>query len=170
MMDFSTRPRVRHSAGDLALVGIGLVVLAAAAWNAVATRAERGRVNAALGEVQADTAAIQSRLRSLGARRVGEGERLATRQELTSDAPPERLLAEVTALLPEGVRLTSASFVYGESVGVELNVEARSAALWDELLDRLAASKVFTAVRPGQEQRDGEIRAAVRMTWSGARS
>lgn len=169
-MDFSTRPTTRQAPGDIVLVGLAGVLLAAAAWNAVESRSERERVHTALAEVQADVLSTQARLRTLGARRLGEGERLASRQELTGEAPPPRLLAEITALLPEGVRLRSATFAYAEAVAVDLDIEARSAASWDDFLERLSRSTAFTEVRPGQEERDGEIRTVVRMTWSGARS
>lgn len=169
-MDFSTRPRARRAPADVALVAVAGLALVAASWDAWAARREREHVRSSLAEVQGEVAAAQGRLRSLGARRGGDGERLVTRQELTTDAPPRRLLADITALLPEGVRLRSASFVYKDVVEVDLDVEARSPAAWDDFLERLSRSSSFTAVRPAQEQRDGEMRSAVRMTWSGGRS
>ncbi len=170
MMDFSSRPRARQAKGDIAVLAIAGLVLAAATWDAVSARREREVVRAALAQVQTEVASAQARLRSLGTRRGGDSERLASRQELTTDAPPPRLLAEITALLPEGVRLRSASFVYGDAVEVALDVEARSPASWDDFLERLSRSRSFTSVRPAQEQRDGAVRSGVRMTWSGTRS
>lgn len=167
MMDFRTRRGSSRTLADGILVGLAGLALAASAWSALRSRGELGSVRAALGEVRAEVASAQARLRSLTAHRSTEGERLASRLELTAQAPPTRLLAEITSLLPEQVRLRSVSFGYGEVVAVDLEVEARSAAAWDEFLDRLSRSRRFSSVRPGEEQRDGEVHASLRMTWIG---
>jgi hypothetical protein len=166
-MDFSTHPRIRHGVADLALLGVAVLLLGVAVWQALASHAELARVNTALAGVEAERGAAQARLRSLAANRSGEQDRLATRQELTADASPPRILAEITALLPAGVRLRSASFAYGDVVAIDLEVEAQAAAAWDELLERLSGSARFEAVRPGQEQRDGEMRSTIHMAWRG---
>jgi len=167
MMDFRTRRDSRLAVADAILLGLAGLALATSVWSALRAHGELGSVRAALSAVQAEVASAQARLRSLAAHRSGEGERLAARQELTVEAPPTRLLAEVTALLPEQVRLRSVNLGYGDVVLVDLEVEARTAAAWDELLERLSRSRHFSSVRPGEEQRDGEVRAAVRMTWNG---
>ena len=167
MMDFRTRRESRRTLAEVILVGLAGLALAAAAWGGLRARGELGSVRAALTEVQGEVASARVRLRSLGVPRVGEGERLASRLELTSEAPPARILAEITALLPEQVRLRAVNFGYGDVVAVDLEVEARTAAAWDEFLDRLSRSPHFASLRPGAEQRDGEIRAGVRMTWRG---
>jgi hypothetical protein len=169
-MDFSTRPRRRTRFADGALVAAAGVLLLSAGWSALASRAERGRVRSALAEVQTELNAAQSRLLALGVRRGGETERLASRIELTATAAPPRLLREITALLPEGVRLRSVSIDYGEVAAVALDVEARSPASWDDFLERLVRSERFEAVRPGQERREGEIRSAIHMNWRGGPS
>lgn len=164
-MDFRTCRDTRRTLADAILLGLAGLALAVSAWSTLRARSELGSVRATLGEVQAEVASGQARLRSLGARRSGESERLASRLELTAEAPPARLLAEITTLLPEQVRLRSVNFGYGDVVMVDLEVEARTAAAWDEFLDRLSRSPNFSSVRPGEEQRDGEVRAGVRMAW-----
>ena len=166
-MDFRTRRNSGRTLAEAILLGFAGLALAVSAVSALRARGELGRVRAGLGEVRAELASAQARLRSLGARRSGESDRLASRLELTAEAPPARLLAEITALLPEQVRLRSVKLGYGDVVAIDLDVEARSAAAWDEFLERLSRSQHFTSVRPGEEQRDGEVRAGVRMTWRG---
>ncbi len=166
-MDFRTRRESRRTLADVILVGLAGATLLASAWGAVRARGELGSVRAALTDMRSDVNSARARLRSRGARRLGDGERLASRLELTAAAPPVLILAEITSLLPDQVRLRSVSLGYGDVVAVDLEVEARTAGAWDEFLDRLSGSPHFTALRPGEEQRDGELRAHVSMTWRG---
>jgi hypothetical protein len=163
-MDFSTRPRPRRGPGDVALLAFAGALFLGAAWNAMSARAERDRVQAAAAEARDALAAAQARLRGLGSR-PAESDRLATRLEMTGEAGPLRILAELTPLLPQGARLRSASFDYGDGVAVGLDVETRSALDWDELLERLSRATRFENVRPGPEKRADGMRTSLRLDW-----
>jgi len=54
---------------------------------------------------------------------------------------------------------------YGEPLGVSMDVVARTASSYDLFLDRLQRSPLFTDVLPGEENRDGELRTSIRMTY-----
>jgi len=90
--------------------------------------------------------------------------------ELNAMAPLPRVLADLTGLMPDDVRLRSLSVAYGDDVTLDASVEARSPEAWDAFLDRLAASRQFRALSPGPERREGEIRATLRMVYTGEAS
>jgi len=163
--DFSTRPRRRapdaFDVGLLAIAGLSLIV--ASYWTGTAwadLRRARQNVEDARREAEAD----QVRVRTLEARRGAEGS-LGTQALLTADAPPQRVLAELVAVMPSDVRLESLTLAYGDGVALEMQVAARAAAAYDAFLQRLEGSPVFTDVTPGDENRGNEVRASVRVTY-----
>jgi Tfp pilus assembly protein PilN len=165
MMDLSTRPRPRVSAADRVFFGLALAVTAWAAWGAVEARAELRHAREAVADAERDTDAAATRQRALDSKRTGEAERLVSRMEWTAAAPPPRVLADLTALLPPDVRLASLGLAYGEGVAVEAQIVARNAQAYDAFLDRLTSSPRFSNVEPGDEARDGEVLARVQMAW-----
>jgi hypothetical protein len=46
-----------------------------------------------------------------------------------------------------------------------VDVIARSAPAYDQFLDRLQRSPLFADVLPGDENRDGELRTSIQMTY-----
>jgi len=163
--DFSTRPRRRAARPfDLALLAAGAAALllsahaTANAWNA------RQRARARLEETRRETLAAQSRVRELEARR-DPAQAIAYQALLTTEAPPPRVLANLVALMPGDVRLDSVSLSYGEPLGLRVDVVARNASSYDLFLDRLQRSPLFADVLPGEENRDGELRTSIQMTY-----
>ena len=166
MRDFSTQPRRRGPAPlEVGLLALGGAALLFSAWSAVSAWREGGRVRAGLDQARAEAQALQARAQG----RVQQGlPVLAAQALLTNDAPPSRIVSELAALMPGDVRLLSLRLVYGGRVELEMRVAAREAASYDLFLDRLARSPSFAEVLPGDENREGEVRAVVRAVWRGA--
>jgi hypothetical protein len=164
-MDLSTRPRPRTGRGDLLLAVVGALAFAWASVGAIRAREEAARARSALAAVESETSRGEARLRAIGARGGGEAERLALRVALNAEAPVPQVLADLTRLMPEEVRLRALQVSYGDEVSVEAQVEARSVAAWDAFLDRLATSKRFRGVASGPEAREGELRVTIRMLY-----
>jgi hypothetical protein len=159
--DFSTRPRRRGlTRGESAWLLAGLAACAVAGWSTADAWAEHRDAVARLGQASAEADGLRDRLQGL--RRAGGGDALAAQAALSAEAPPERVIGAVAALLPEDVRLESASLAYRQDLQVELQVAARRPAAFDELLERLQRAPSFADVLPGDEDRTGEMRAVIR--------
>jgi hypothetical protein len=166
--DFSSRPRRRAaSLGDVALFIASLAALAvsaSAAWSALRA-AGAARIEA-----------VQARREAQRAHETGQGLRrgdasiqgLAGRALLTAEAPPPRVLAALEPLLPMDVRLARVSMKYGARIDVEIQVTARSGGAYDEFMKRLGTSPSFGGVVPETEARDGDVRATISATFTGA--
>jgi Tfp pilus assembly protein PilN len=76
-------------------------------------------------------------------------------------------VAALASVLPRDARLEGLSIDYQHGGLLELAVEAREAAAWDRLLDRLSRDPRFDDVRPGPESRDAEVKSTVRARWAG---
>jgi Tfp pilus assembly protein PilN len=162
-VDFSTRPAPSSHLGWLA-TGVLSIAVALALWvgfDAWAALGERQDARAAVDALRSDLAASERRITHLEARRRGEGERLAARARLTIEAPPHRVLSDLSVLLPPDVRLSDLVLVYDSALRVEARLVSRRAAAYDAFLDRLVASPLFSEVTPGPEAREGELRATV---------
>lgn len=163
--DFSTRPRPpARSALDVALVAAGVLALA---WSAACAhgswrdaREKRARVEAARREL----AAVRERA-SPASPSGTEG--FARQALLSLEAAPPVVLGTLGALMPADVRLDALAFEYREQLALRLDVVARDAAAYDLFLSRLESSPSFGSVTPGEENRDGEVRATVRATYGG---
>ena len=161
--DFSTLPRERRPPGwerlALALAVLALAASVVAAWRA---RAEADEARSRLAGVrrQLDQQSARSRVLATAADAGASGAAAA-------DAPPVRILAGIEAVLPGTARLRALSIEYGRGVSIEMQVEARSAASWDRLLEGLERSPDFKDVEPGPENREAEVRAMVRARWAG---
>jgi hypothetical protein len=145
--------------------GAGLVLLASAAYAFGAwrdARAVRARLQQARGEAQATLARAQA-----FESRHDPGQLLAAQALLTADAPPSRVVAELSRLMPGDVRLEDLRLVYGSRLQLEMRVSARVVGSYDTFLERLERSPSFTDVLPGDENREGELRAVVRAVWRG---
>ena len=162
--DFSAVPRHRPSARDLVLAGVALGLALLSARAAMVAHAERERARLRVAEVQADIEVAKDRLRALGSRGGGNDGPL-DQAVLTTEAPFPRLVAEIAETLPSDVRLERIALQYGRDLRVEMNVVARDPRAFDRLLERLDSFPRLSDVRPGPENRAGEVRTTVRAVW-----
>ena len=161
--DFSTRPRARRPpALELALVTGGLLAAALGARVVVGTRAEGSAARARLAEVRGEIEGARRRVSDLE-RRSGDG--VTGQVWLTAEAPPPRVVAQVSDLLPPDVRLDALSLTYGRSLEVEMRVVARTPGAYDRLLQRLEASPRLKDLVLGAESREGRVETTVRATF-----
>jgi hypothetical protein len=165
--DFSTRPR---RAGllplDVAIVAVAALALAWSAYTAHSARQDAARRRANVEQARRELESSRARLAALES---SSSDLAVARQTLlTLDAPPPRVLATLAELMPADVRLASVSLRYGEQLELEMRVIARSATAYDTFLERLQSSPAFERVLPGDENRDGEVRAAVRAGYRGS--
>lgn len=164
--DFSTHPRrSRLTRVQQAALGGGVVALVLSthtAWEAWGDyREARGSLEQARGQAEAGRARAQALEGSRGTDEV------AQQALLTAEAPPPRILTELGLLLPGDVRLEALSLTYGRRLHVEMRVAARRAVSYDLFLDRLEQSPLFSEVVPGDEGREGEVRATIRARFRG---
>ena len=157
--DFSSTPaRVPPlPRGGAALVAIALALAAAAGSAAYRARVEAGDAKARVAEARRQLEAQQARLRAT-----------APAAAPAADAPPRRVVSALAGLLPADARLGRLTIDYERGMAsTEMLVEARRAASWDRLLDRIEASPDFAEVESGPERRDAEVKTTLRARWAG---
>ncbi|HUG54024.1 MAG TPA: PilN domain-containing protein [Vicinamibacteria bacterium] len=165
--DFSSRRRRRPPAPvDVGLFAVGVLTVVLAGYLTGTAWADFKRARQQVDEVRRDTQAAQARLRSLEARSAPTAA-LANQALLSTDAAPPRLLAELAALMPPDVRFESIGMRYGDSVALEVQVAARTGGAYEAFLHRLEDSPLFADVLPGDETRDGGVRASVHVRYRG---
>jgi Tfp pilus assembly protein PilN len=163
--DFSSRPRRRAARPvDLAVLAAGTAAFVLSGYATTNAWNGRQRARARVEETRRESEAVQARVRELDARRE-PAQGIAYQALLTAEAPPPRVLADLVALMPGDVRLDAVSMTYGEPLGLRVDVVARTASSYDLFLDRLQRSPLFTDVLPGVENRDGELRTSIQMTY-----
>ena len=162
--DFSTAPRRRPPVRDLALVAAALVLGLLSARAALSAHAEREMARSRVAEVKKEIDAVRARLRVLEAR-GGAGAGPLVQALLTTEAPAARVLAELAEALPPDVRLEGINLAYGRELAVEMSIVARDPRAFDRLLERLDSFPHLRDVRPGPENREGEVRTTVRGIW-----
>jgi Tfp pilus assembly protein PilN len=160
--DFSTRAQRRRLPPlDAALLGVAIL---AGAWSLVtawrAWDAER-RAEARLAETRLATQDDQRRLQELTGRRKSGYEALSERAALTFAAPPARVLADLEQAIPAGARLDGVTLHYGQTLDVEVTVVARAPASYDRFLERFEATRRFSDLTFGTEDRSGEMKVTV---------
>ena len=167
--DFSTRPQ-RSGPGplDLAMVALAALAFLWASYAALRSHRDARERRASVDEARRELESSRARLGALESR-PGDVS-LARQTLLTLDAPPPRVLAALAALMPDDVRLDGVSLHYGDRLELELRVIARSSTAYDVFLERLQSSPAFEGVLPGEENRDGEVRASVRAGYRGSAS
>ena len=74
-------------------------------------------------------------------------------------------MADLESVLPGDVRLVTLTLDYGERLNLVMQLSARHAASYDQFLQQLQQSPLFADVRPGEEVRDGGVRAQVQATY-----
>jgi hypothetical protein len=167
MTDFSTRPRRQLWTTDSALMsaaGVALVVAGLMSWQASADL-DRRRVEVARATREADE--IVERARVAESRRTPGDAVLAAQARETAEAPPPKVVQELSALLPPDVRFQSLDLDYRDHLVIDLRVVARRAEAYDLFLARLGESKAFGDVVPGPETRQGDLTASVRLSYRG---
>ncbi len=166
--DFSTRPRRRPpGALDLVLLAAGAAALVLAVYASSAAWTSAGQARRQVEEARRDARADQDRLRDL--ERAG-GAALGEQARLSADAPPPRVVGELSALMPADVRLDGLTLSYGTELGVEMQVSARAAGAYDAFLQRLERSGTFRDVMPGDETREAGVHASIHATYQPAPS
>jgi len=167
--DFSTRarrPDIRS--GDLVFLGVAGLALSLSIASAAGAWGDLRRAGADLDQARSETQVAARGARALESRK-GPDAVLSARAFLTAEAPPPRVLADLESLLPADVRLIALTLDYGERLDLDLQLAARHAASYDRFLQRLQESPLFADVRPGEEARDGGVRAQVQATYRGGR-
>jgi Tfp pilus assembly protein PilN len=164
--DFSTRRLARRPDRDLSprlslLAAGGLLLLTLVA----AFNARRDLTLASSAEAEARQAARDARehLRAARASADPAGEALTVRADLARRSPPPHVLGALAELMPARVRLEQANLAYAGAVELELRVVARGARDYDAFLERLAEARAFQVVSTGAENREGEVRALIRL-------
>jgi hypothetical protein len=166
--DFSSQPRHRRATtGEKVIVGLAAAVLAGSAVMAAGARQDAAQVRARLEQARGESQAALARAKEFEARQ-DPSRLLASQALLTAEAPPSRIVSELSRVMPGDVRLEGLQLAYGSKLQLEMRVSARNAASYDMFLDRLERSPSFTEVLPGDENRQGELRAVVRAVWRGA--
>jgi hypothetical protein len=163
--DFSTRgkrPEVRTA--DLILLAVAALALALAVTSAAGAWGDVRRATANLEQARRETLDVVGRTRALEGRK-GPDAVLSSRAFLTAEAPPPRVLADLESILPGDVRLTALTLDYGERLTLGMQLAARQASSYDQFLQRLQQSASFAEVRPGDEIRDGGVRAQVQAEY-----
>lgn len=167
--DFSTRRRAQAPAGSTLLLVLGALALVASLGDAWLRNAEAARARASLESLRSELGAARRRADTLAARERRSDDRLPGQVTWTALAPPALVVARLTDLLPDDVRLDALQLEYGPRLELEAQVSARRPEAYDELLARLASASAFEDVRPGSEQRQDEMKATLRFSWAGER-
>jgi hypothetical protein len=163
--DFSTRGRRPETqTGDLAFLGVSGLAFVLALASAAGAWSDLRRADADLKKARNEAEAVALQVRTHEASK-GPNAVLSARALLTAEVPPPRVLADLEALLPPDVRLLALTLDYGERLALSLQVSARRAASYDLFVQRLQESPLFTDVRPGEEVRDGGVRAQVQAAY-----
>ncbi len=163
--DFSTVPRRRRPAVDFALVAASLALALLSARAALSAYAQREAARARVAEVKREIDAVHTRLKTLEAR-GGSGEGPLGQALLTTEAPAVSVLVAVAGVLPPDVRLDRMTLTYGRELALDMGIVARDPRAFDRLLERLHSFPLLRDVRPGAENREGEVRTTVRATWN----
>jgi hypothetical protein len=163
--DFSTRRRGPGRTWDVTVVAAGLLALVASAYAASAAWADLRQARRASSEALREVGELAPRTRALAERLARGGRGAAAQAALTLDAPPRRVVAELTRVLPGDVRLLELSLEYRERVEVQARVEARTPEAYDRFLERLHASPAFEDVVPGAEKREEPLRGSLQMVY-----
>jgi hypothetical protein len=160
--DFASRPQARPlPRWEAAVLVIGALALFGAGALTWRTREQRDAARSRVADVRRELDQQAARVRAL----AQQGGRAASGRV---PASPARVVAAVAAALPGDVRLERMRIDYGRAMALEMTVEARDAAGWDLLLERLERAPEFADVAPGPESREAEVRSVIRARWSEA--
>jgi Tfp pilus assembly protein PilN len=155
---------MRRAWVERAVLAAGAAALAVALFQAGRAWSREREARASLEASKAALAATQERLARLDVRRPDS---TAGQVLMTLEAPPQRVVAELSVLLPADVRLDSLALRYGPTLEIDMQVVARHRGAYDSFLERLEASPLFDEVTPGEENREAEVRGSVRAVYRG---
>lgn len=146
-------------------MGAGALVLAlVATWLA---DADLGRAETALKAARAAAANTERQTRARSGRDDTLDALFASQARSSTQAPPPRVLLDLQALQPPGVRLERIVLSYSATLDIEVQVHARQAGDYDRFLGALDASPAFGSVKPGLENREGEVRSSLSLRYVG---
>jgi hypothetical protein len=167
MSDFSTRrPERRELSTDTLLVLLAACVLAVACAAAVREWRWLARARESTEQTRRVLEDTRARARTLQDEKVSDEQaRLAAQAVLNVEAPPAAVLAALERTLPADVRLERLELTYGLDVDIDMQVEARRPAAYDEFLTQITRSPHFRAVLPGSESRGDLLRATVKARY-----
>ena len=144
-----------------AVQAAGVILLAYALWVAAtegmaASAADRSREKA-LAEVARLSQTAES------ARKMLARHSSLLIAAASVESSPERILADLRAIVPDGVTVVSLKVEYlaDATARLDLGVEARGPDAYDRFLGALSKSKNFGDIKPGSESRPGLVRATV---------
>ena len=166
MTDFSSHARPRRSSIDALIFGAGCLAMGAACFTAWQASSELSLRRAEVARVVREADDATRRLRDIDAGRGSTEGALAAQAEGTLDAPPPRVVAELSSAMPADVRLESVDLDYRDRVFVDLRVRARTPQAYDAFLERLSKSGRFREIVPGPETRSGEVTASIRASYA----
>ena len=153
------------STTDRAGLAVGGLLLLLALVAGLRARGELDLARQELARARAAAQSAEERARARAERVEPAEEQLRAQARLGPAAPPPRVLADLQALLPPGVRCERISLAYGSDLRLELAVLARAARDYDRFLDALEASPRFGDVVPGRENRDGEVHSVLTLRY-----
>ena len=160
--DFGARGKDdEHRGGWRAVQVAGLLALAYAAGVAVTEGMEASSADRSSETARADVTRLTQSAES-GRRTLARHSDLLV-ATAGAESSPARVLADLRALLPEGVSVVSLKIEYlpDASARLELGVEARGPQAYDRFLSALSKSPHFSDIKPGSESRPGLVRATV---------
>jgi hypothetical protein len=140
---------------------LGFALLAYALGTAVLLWSSKSSANRSLDKAREDVA-HQGRVVDEGRRALKKNGDLLT-AVASVESSPERVLADLRALLPPGVSLPSVRVEYTAeaTARVDLIVIATNPFAYDWFLNALSKSERFAEIKPGAEARPGLVRATV---------
>jgi hypothetical protein len=160
----STRSRARSRPADVVLLVAALAGLAFVGHALWTSRDELERARRARGQAESQVAEAKGKLSALEGSDPQHDVQVA-RMALAGQAPPQAVVRDLASLLPPDVRLLDLVLTYDHALDVEMRVVARRGAAYDLFLERLHGSRMFRAIVPGPETRDGEVSASVRVEY-----
>ncbi len=165
--DFSSSapPAVPLAGADRAWLAGGALLLLAALLAGVRAQQDLELARGRLDQARSQARSAEARARA-GSQRLEPAEtELRGQARLGLLAPPSRVLADLEARLPRGVRFERIGLAYGADLRLELQVTAREARDYDRFLEQLEASPRFSELAPGPENRDGELRSSLGLRY-----
>lgn len=166
MTDFSSRSQRRRSPWDSAILAAGSFAIGVAGLSAWQASSELSLRRGEVARVVRDARDAEDRLRRMEAGQGTAAAALAAQAEGTLDAPPPRILADLSRAMPPDVRLESLDMDYRDRIFLDLRVRARTPEAYDLFLESLTRSGRFWEIVPGPESRSGEVSASVRASYA----
>ena len=165
--DFSSSapPVAPLGSAERAWLAGGVLLLLAALLAGLRAQQDLDLARVRLDQARNEARSAGERARARGQRQEPAEAELRGQARLGLLAPPQRVLADLEARLPRGVRFERIGLVYGADLRLELQVTAREARDYDRFLEALEASPRFAELVPGPENREGELRSSLGLRY-----